>query len=198
MRYGERISYGGTLGAQSIKAGWPLKQGQSFRERRHGSGHSRNQCCSRRLTEVNRNTPQLINRDAKIIVTLFLGVADSHLPEQPTLTVFNEGGGAVKRRIRKMEGQIETPCIIGIDCPPGEPRPDFFFPKVLRRSGLRVSDFVLKSKFYGAWTWEIKSSPEKCEIFLRQRSLFRSRLVALVQKAVVRGAVIEPKSSEPG
>ena len=92
---------------------------------------------------------------------------------------------------------IEPPCEIGIDCPPGEPRPDFFFPKVLRRSGVRVSDFSLSFKFCGAWMWELKSSPELREIFLLQRPLLRSRLAALVQKIVVRGVIIEPKIAEP-
>jgi len=97
----------------------------------------------------------------------------------------------------RVEDKIEPPCEIGIDCPPGEPRPDFFFPKVLRRSGLRVSDFALISTFFGAWTWELKSSPELREIFLLQRPLLRSRLVALVQRTVVRGVIIEPKIAEP-
>ena len=96
-----------------------------------------------------------------------------------------------------MEDNIDLRCEIGIDCPPGEPRPGALFPKVLRGSGLRVSDFEILFKCYGAWLWALKPSAEKQAIFISKRLLFRRRLVDLVQKKVSRGVVLKPEVPKP-
>jgi hypothetical protein len=83
-------------------------------------------------------------------------------------------------------------CVIGIDCPPGEPRPGEVLPKVLARSGLRVADFDRPTKLMGAWIWTLKDDPTKRAIFLVKRALFRDRLVTLLEQRLIRGAMIAP------
>src|SRR5262245_4514074 len=64
---------------------------------------------------------------------------------------------------------------IGIDCGPDQQRPSSFFPKILRGSGLLVTDFLPPEKLFGAWTWHLKPSSNKQAIFLVRRSLFEER-----------------------
>jgi hypothetical protein len=95
-----------------------------------------------------------------------------------------------------MTEDSEPCCEIGIDCPPGEPRPGALFPKVLSKSGLRVSDFEITGKLYGAWTWKLKPSTEKRVIFLGKRRLFYRRLASLVAQNVIRGAILNPELAD--
>ena len=96
-----------------------------------------------------------------------------------------------------MNDKVEPRCEIGIDCGPPEcTDQEAEFRKLLRGSGLRVSDFELTSKFYGAWIWVLKSSPEKREIFLRQREFFRNRLIAFIENRIIRGAQLKPPETE--
>jgi len=84
-------------------------------------------------------------------------------------------------------------CTIGIDCAPGDPRPDSYFPKVLKGTGLRVCDFKEPDTFFGAWEWHLLDAAEKRTIFLVNRSLFHRRLAGLVRKGAIRGALLEPQ-----
>jgi hypothetical protein len=83
-------------------------------------------------------------------------------------------------------------CAIGIDCPPGNPRPGALFPSVLRGSSLRVADFQKPQKLLGAWTWYLKENPQKEAIFLTKRSLFDKRLAKLVETKKARGVLLTP------
>lgn len=83
-------------------------------------------------------------------------------------------------------------CELGIDCPPGDPRPGDLLPRVLRGTGLRVSDFDLENKLFGAWTWRLKTSKSKDALFLASRGLLIKRLERLVKRGTVRGAIVRP------
>lgn len=83
-------------------------------------------------------------------------------------------------------------CIIGIDCPPGEPRPNVFLPRVLRGTGLRVSDFEAPNTLFGAWTWRLKPDPKKTAMFIAKRPVFMRRLAKLVENQRIRGVLVEP------
>lgn len=89
--------------------------------------------------------------------------------------------------------QIRERCAIGIDCPPGKPRPPELFLLVLRGTGLCAADFDLQFKMLGAWLWLLKPNRKKEQLFLLNRALFTRRLQKLVGTGGIRGAVLKPE-----
>ena len=89
--------------------------------------------------------------------------------------------------------QARQRCAIGIDCPPGQPRPCEVFLRVLHGTGLHASDFELQFKIFGAWLWHLKFDAEKQRLFLINRPLFNRRLQKLVETGLICGAVIKPE-----
>lgn len=91
-----------------------------------------------------------------------------------------------------MNGPDELRCEIGIDCPPGDPRPGDLLSGVLEGSGLAPADFEEPSTLFGAWTWQLKRSPEREELFISRKPLFQTRLEVLLAAGTIRGGLINP------
>lgn len=86
----------------------------------------------------------------------------------------------------------ESRCELGIDCPPGDPRPGDLLPGVLEGSGLEPSDFEEPLRLYGAWTWQLRRSPDKEALFISRKPLFHARLEALLAAGTIRGGLVNP------
>jgi hypothetical protein len=108
------------------------------------------------------------------------------------LPSFDKGDNATNLTQEVPRMAADNSCEIGIDCPPGDPRPGDLFPKVLRGTGLRKSDFEDPLMLMGAWLWILKASSEKQAIFLVKRSILKRRLMRLLNRGIIRGAVLEP------
>lgn len=84
---------------------------------------------------------------------------------------------------------------IGIDCAPGARRPDHYLVKVLKGTGLELSDFEEPTKLFGAWLWKLRKDDDRIAAFLNARAVFDERLQALCSSGKIRGAFIEPDTS---
>jgi len=49
---------------------------------------------------------------------------------------------------------VKNPQTIEIDCPPGEPRPDFFMDTIIARSGLNIKCPETSHRCFGEWGWD--------------------------------------------
>ncbi len=74
--------------------------------------------------------------------------------------------------------------IIGIDCPPGEPRPGDLLPNVITGTGLKNKRPAVK--WFGAWQWEYRISEKKWKSI---EPIIVSRLRDLYSEKVIRGAI---------
>lgn len=48
--------------------------------------------------------------------------------------------------------------VLVIDCPPGNPRPIDILSDLCFNCSLDQANFVLKSRFFGAWSWEVEEN----------------------------------------
>ena len=81
--------------------------------------------------------------------------------------------------------------IIGLDCHPGNPRPDDLLPQVIKRL-LPIKKPV--SKLFGAFEWDY-SEEVSDEQWRNIQPVLKKRIAALYRKRIIRGAIIS-KSSE--
>jgi len=75
---------------------------------------------------------------------------------------------------------------IGIDCPPGEPRPDTVFGHVMPEL---ISSITGKEKressFFGAWIWELTVDEDEWD---RAKPEIKKTMDNLVARGIIRGA----------
>ena len=77
-----------------------------------------------------------------------------------------------------------TTMEIGIDCPPGGPRPGELLPEVLMGTGITVGEPTVK--FFGFWRWTI--TEEQREIYNKARETIKNRLTNLYERGHIRYA----------
>ncbi|QKF94220.1 hypothetical protein QKU48_gp0762 [Fadolivirus algeromassiliense] len=73
---------------------------------------------------------------------------------------------------------------IELDCPPGSTRPDTCLSIVLSGLELTEDDFVITSKFFGEWTFELKQ--EKNETYLKLKKEISERIKKLHDQGFIR------------
>ena len=74
---------------------------------------------------------------------------------------------------------------IGLDCPPGDPRPGDLIEGVIQGLGLEMKD--PKSKLCGAWTWDYSEVPD--ERWLEIQPVLKKRIAALYRKRIIRAGI---------
>ena len=85
---------------------------------------------------------------------------------------------------------------IGIDCAPGELRPDYYFKQILLGTGMHLDDFEKPTQVFGAWSWRLRIGDGRIASFLEARAAFDERLQALCDSQTIRGAHMTPPVSE--
>jgi len=88
----------------------------------------------------------------------------------------------VKRKANAPRDPVQQ---IGIDCPPGDPRPGDLIDDVIAGTGLPRREAA--SKMFGAWTWDY--SDIAADEWKRARPILNARLTALCRKKIVRGVL---------
>ena len=84
---------------------------------------------------------------------------------------------------------------IGIDCPPGNPRPGDLIDQVNKNTGLPSRNTI--SRLFGAWIWDY-SDIENIEMIWQQHSFtINNRLKKLYESGLIRGSLITPASIRP-
>lgn len=76
---------------------------------------------------------------------------------------------------------------IELDCPPGNPRPGDLIAGVLAGTGLIPEDFDPPSRFFGCWTWVLRSGDEhRVARFKHAQPTLKERVTALHEAGVIR------------
>ena len=67
----------------------------------------------------------------------------------------------IKRKMAATTAAADAEKCIKIDCPPGSIRPDEVLKMVLESTILTSDDFVISHRFFGVWTFVLKTGMEK-------------------------------------
>jgi hypothetical protein len=73
---------------------------------------------------------------------------------------------------------------IVLDCPPGAVRPDTLLAFVLIGTPLKVSDFIVTSKCFGSWTFELEEN--KNEQYVNSRNIIGNTITLLYHQSSIR------------
>ncbi len=79
---------------------------------------------------------------------------------------------------------------IGIDCPPGNPRPGDFIAQVIEGTGLPERATV--SRVFGAWVWDYSDVEDIEAVWEQHSAAMFDRLKALNESGLIRGAEMVP------
>ena len=73
---------------------------------------------------------------------------------------------------------------IVLDCAPGSMRPDDVLKLVLDNTELTSDDFVITSKLFGSWTFELNEN--KNEIYLKHKSAIGETIKKMFEHGFIR------------
>lgn len=94
----------------------------------------------------------------------------------------------IAEQILKQNHQDERRLAIGIDCPPGEPRPSDVFSSAIDGTGLTVADFIDPGPpSFGCAQYLVKANEESIKRYLEAREVVGKRLKKTYEQGIARG-----------